>query len=152
MAKKFNFKLQNVLDLKKFKSDLLYQSLSKLLIELAAEMDELKKFMAEFEKTRNRLIREMLGNDSKGTIFYYRDYLDFLDSEITRKKNMVSIMEEVILKKRQEIAKAEKEKKVVEKLKEKRFKQYNKDLDLKQQKNSDEISLQRFAYKREGAM
>lgn len=152
MAKRFNFKLQNVLDLKKFKRDLLYQSLSRLLNELAAEKSELDRLMAEFEKTKSRLIKELLGNDNNRTIFYYRDYLDFLDSEITGKKNMISIMEEVILKKRQEVERAEKEKKVVEKLKYKKFKQYNKDLNIRQQKTADEISLQRFIYNREGVI
>ncbi|MBN2072710.1 MAG: flagellar export protein FliJ [Actinobacteria bacterium] len=152
MAKKFKFNLQSVLNLREFKRDLLRQDLANIMVELNNEKVKLSCLVEEFERNRDRLMEELLNNDNSKTIFYYRDYLNFLEKKIADERRIVEILEEAVLKKRKEIGDAEKEKKVVEKIKERKLDRYESDMKSKLQKNADEFSIQRFNYEKRSAV
>ena len=148
MAKKFDFKLQGVLDLIKMKEDLLGQDLAKLLRELLAEKNKLEIFNSDYNDTRVRLEEELTENLDLKKISFFNDYLRFLVGEIKNKKKMVSLMEEVIAIKRKELEKVMKDKNVMDKLKDKRLIEYKSDVLRQEQKVIDEIGTQRFIYKK----
>lgn len=150
--KKFKFNLQGVLNFKEFKRDLLRQDLARILGKLEAEKDKLTYFIEEFERNKSQLTEELLNNNNNKTIFYYQDYIVFLKNKIMDEKRIIEVMEEVVLKKRKEIENAEKEKKVVEKIKDRKFEKYESDMKMKEQKEMDEISIQRFNFKRRSAV
>ena len=148
MAKKFDFKLQGVLDLIKMKEDLLGQDLAKLLRELLAENNKLEIFNSDYNGTRVRLEEELTENLDLKKISFFNDYLRFLVGEIKNKKKMVSLMEEVIAIKRKELEKVMKDKNVMDKLKGRKLTEYNSDVLRQEQKVIDEIGTQRFIYKK----
>ena len=148
MAKKFDFKLQGVLDLIKMKEDLLGQDLAKLLREIMAEKNKLEIFNSDYNGTRVRLEEELTENLDLKKISFFNDYLRFLVGEIKNKKKMVSLMEEVIAIKRKELEKVMKDKNVMDKLKDKKLIEYKSDVLKQEQKVIDEIGTQRFIYKK----
>ena len=152
VMKKFKFNLQSVLDFKEFKRDLLRQDLIRILNRLDAEKDKLTYLIEEFEINKNQLVEELLSNNSNKTIFYYRDYIDFLKNKIIGEKRIIKVMEEVAIKKKKEVENAEKEKKVVEKIKDRKLKKYESDIKTKMQKDVDEVNIQRFNFEKRSAV
>jgi flagellar protein FliJ len=148
MVKRFDFKLQGVLDLIKMKEDLLGQDLAKLLRELLAEKNKLDIFKNDYNDTRLRLEEELVENLDLKKISFFNDYLRFIDKEIKNKKKLISLMEEVITIKRKELEKVMKDKNVMDKLKGRKLTEYNSDVLRQEQKVIDEIGTQRFIYKK----
>jgi flagellar FliJ protein len=148
MVKRFDFKLQGVLDLIKMKEDLLGQDLAKLLRELLIEKNKLEIFKNDYNDTRLRLEEELTENLDLKKISFFNDYLRFLDKEIKDKKKLISLMEEVVAIKRKELEKVMKDKNVMDKLKGRKLTEYNSDVLRQEQKVIDEIGTQRFIYKK----
>jgi flagellar FliJ protein len=148
MVKRFDFKLQGVLDLISMKEDLLGQDLAKLLRELMAEKNKLEIFKTDYNDTRLRLEEELTENLDLKKISFFNDYLRFIDKEIKDKKKIVILMEEVVAIKRKELEKVMKDKNVMDKLKGRKLTEYNSDVLRQEQKAIDEIGTQRFIYKK----
>ena len=148
MVKRFDFKLQGVLDLIRMKEDLLGQDLAKLLRELLAEKNKLEIFKNDYNDTRLRLEEELTENLDLKKISFFNDYLRFIDKEIKDKKKLVMLMEEVVAIKRKELEKVMKDKNVMDKLKGRKLTEYNSDVLRQEQKVIDEIGTQRFIYKK----
>ena len=148
MVKRFDFKLQGVLDLIKMKEDLLGQDLAKLLRELLTEKNKLAIFKNDYNDTRLQLEEELTENLDLKKISFFNDYLRFIDKEIKNKKKLISLMEEVIAIKRKELEKVMKDKNVMDKLKGRKLTEYNSDVLKQEQKVIDEIGTQRFIYKK----
>ncbi len=148
MVKRFDFKLQGVLDLIKMKEDLLGQDLAKLLRELLTEKNKLEIFKNDYNDTRLRLEEELTENLDLKKISFFNDYLRFIDKEIKNKKKLILLMEEVIAIKRKELEKVMKDKNVMDKLKGRKLTEYKSDVLRQEQKVIDEIGTQRFIYKK----
>ena len=148
MVKRFDFKLQGVLDLIRMKEDLLGQDLAKLLRELMAEKNKLEIFKTDYNDTRLRLEEELTENLDLKKISFFNDYLRFIDKEIKDKKKIVMLMEEVVAIKRKELEKVMKDKNVMDKLKGRKLTEYHSDVLRQEQKVIDEIGTQRFIYKK----
>jgi flagellar protein FliJ len=148
MVKRFDFKLQGVLDLIKMKEDLLGQDLAKLLRELLTENNKLEIFKNDYNDTRLRLEEELTENLDLKKISFFNDYLRFIDKEIKNKKKLILLMEEVIAIKRKELEKVMKDKNVMDKLKGRKLTEYKSDVLRQEQKVIDEIGTQRFIYKK----
>jgi len=148
MVKRFDFKLQGVLDLMKMKEDLLGQDLAKLLREILAEKNKLEIFKNDYNDTRLRLEEELTENLDLKKISFFNDYLRFIDKEIKNKKKLILLMEEVIAIKRKELEKVMKDKNVMGKLKDRKLIEYKSDVLKQEQKAIDEIGTQRFIYKK----
>ncbi len=148
MVKRFDFKLQGVLDLIRMKEDLLGQDLAKLLRELLTEKNKLEIFKNDYNDTRLRLEEELTENLDLKKISFFNDYLRFIDKEIKDKKKLVMLMEEVVAIKRKELEKVMKDKNVMDKLKGRKLTEYNSDVLRQEQKVIDEIGTQRFIYKK----
>jgi flagellar FliJ protein len=150
MLKKFNFKLQSVLNLVLFKRDITQQELSKLLEELNREKEKLNDMKTEFEAKKNELTQTMKREIIIGKIHIFNSYLESLNKKIAETKKVIIMMGNMAAKKRMELEKIEKDRKVLEKIKEKKIDEYKKDLLMQDQKILDEIASQRFVINNEG--
>lgn len=146
MTQKFNFKLQGVLDLFELKEELLQQDLAKLLGELLSEKNKLGILKNKYNYSKGMLENELITKIDLKKISFFNDYLRFLDKGIKEEKKIIKIMEEVIATKRKDLEKAMKDKNVMDKLKDRKYKEYNIDVLKQEQKIIDEIGTQRFLY------
>jgi len=144
MAKKFTFRMQGVLNIKQFKQQLLKQDLAKLLENLYSEKGKLNMLMVNLRKANQKLRQHLVKDIGSINITFFNQYIEYLGKGIDEQKRKIAAMEEVIREKRNQIREAEKEKKVLEKLKDRQFNDYCKKIKVKLQKNSDETSIQRF--------
>ncbi len=149
MPKRFKFELQSVLDLKVFKEDLLRQDLAKLLRELNSQEEKIAALEKEYADSKDRLKSDLLHNPDISKLSFYREYLSLVDKKIHDEKRICKVMQEVIDEKRKELEVALKEKKVMDKLKGKKFNAYKKEINIWEQKVLDDLCVQRFISKNE---
>jgi len=143
--KKFTFSLQPLLDYRKRYED----RLKKELAEIKKEEKRQKKIIEQLHKKRIKCEEELRKRRISGEIeiaslLIYQFYLDKLSLQIEEETKK---MEEIFLKiknKQTQIIEASKNKKVLEKLKEKRWLKFIDDVEKDEQRFIDEIALTKF--------
>ncbi len=135
---KFSFRLQPVLNVKTQIEDNLKNTLGKAIRKLEIEKRKLAQlegylnnFTAVFnEKTRKSTVHELIE---------YKDYLSLLASKIKFQKEMVNCAALNVDKVREELLKAVKERKILDKLKDKKKEKYLQEQKKLEQKTNDEM-------------
>ncbi|PJZ76240.1 flagellar export protein FliJ [Leptospira neocaledonica] len=119
--KRFQFRLEPVLRLKKIKEDQKLKELS----ELVAEVNQ-RKSEIDSNETRIRSLSstELSGSTDLREYSYLQTYMRQLLTRNTELETEIRSFDEPVEKKRTEVSEARKEKKVLELLKENRFKEY----------------------------
>lgn len=145
MAKKFHFRLQSVLDLKEFKQKLLMQDLADLLQELAQQEQKLAVLQSSLYKAKKDVRQALVADINSLKIKLFHEYIDYLYSSIAKQVKIIAGLKKDIAQKRDQIREAEKEKKVIAKMKDNQFIDYKKEISTKQQKDADERSVQKAA-------
>lgn len=140
MTAKFKFKLESVLNLKRFKQDLLQQDLANLLTELESEVSKLDDFYCRFEGYKQMLKSELSGNINSMKIQFTNEYLRLIEVKISEQKKIIKAINEVIKEKKKKLLQAQKERKIIQKLKDRHLDEYKKDIKLKFQKDLDDLS------------
>lgn len=136
--KKYNFELQSLLNVKAQKEDLLMNQLS---IQ-REQVDSIKNVIMQTKKKRINYIKdfeENLNNNSKIyqiTSFY--SFIEKIDSDIKQLEFVLKKEKKKLKKILNELKAASKEKKVLEKLKEKDFNSYKREITLDEYKQNDE--------------
>ena len=149
MAKKFKFSLQSVLNLKEFREELLKQDLGRLIEKLNEENSKLDFLQGDIVLTKSKLGKELSGDIKTAKVIECNQYLRYLHYLVLNQEKIIESIERAILEKRQQILKNKVEKKVVEKMKDKQLHQYTKEINLKSQKNIDDLTMQRFFFEKE---
>ena len=146
---KFNFKLQNLLDIKE---KLENQKKN----ELAQAIEKLNKYKkqkedVEFEKKNilNEMKQSIERKISADGIKKANDYMVFLKKVLIQIEKNINISEKVVDKKREELMKIISERKTYEALKEKALEEFIKEENMKEQKILDEIGGYKFIKKSE---
>lgn len=148
MAKKFKFNLQSVLNLKEFREELLKQDLCKLIEKLNEENDKYEVLMTELITAKDKLNHELSEDIKTVKVIECNDYIEYLNYLISNQVKIIKTIEQTIKEKRDEILKNEVEKKVIEKLKDKKLSSFTKETNIKTQKNIDDLTIQRFFFER----
>jgi len=144
MAKKFKFNLQSVLNFKEFKEELLKQDLAKLIKNLNEEIYKYNELKNEIIKTKDKLNQKLLKDIKSSMVIENNRYLEYLNNLIHEQIKIIKAIEQTIDVKRNEILKNEVEKRVIEKLKDKQLTVFEREISTKNQKNIDDITIQRF--------
>jgi flagellar FliJ protein len=139
--KKFDFKLQKLLDIREAAE-------KKVKNELAGLLNRQNAVKLRQQNFRNKIIveRENFGKKMRDKQIAYQDILmfeRFLDSTtkaINIAEHEIQGMESGIQKVREKLIEASREKKVVEKLKEKQWKQYMYELNRETNKENDDMN------------
>jgi len=148
VAKKFKFNLQSVLNLKEFREELLKQDLCKLIEKLNEENDKYEVLMTELITAKDKLNHELSEDIKTVKVIECNDYIEYLNYLISNQVKIIKTIEQTIKEKRDEILKNEVEKKVIEKLKDKKLSSFTKETNIKTQKNIDDLTIQRFFFER----
>lgn len=142
----FRFRLESVLNYRRTIEENLLKELSELRRQLSLEEDRLK--MMIFEKDRH--IND-LGSLQKGgvtlqieDIKLYFSYLNGLELKIKNQGDIIKKCQERVDKKLAEVVDAMKNRKILEVIKERGYREYTREINLKEQRLLDEIAVNRF--------
>lgn len=126
--KKFNFSLEKVLQLKNQILKSLKNDLGNLQLQLRLKEDDIQNLKNKFKATDEVYVKKSLVSIQPDEIRFYKDYMDSLVNQIKKHEDEKEIILKKIEKKKQEIINMNIEISSIEKLKEKKLEQYNKDL------------------------
>lgn len=135
---KFIFKLQSVLNIKKQQEDSKKNELGKAIRALDAE----KRKLADLEDTLESTVKKFNEKTRKATVnelIKYNEYLSLLNSRIRTQKENVNNAALYVDKVREELIIAVKERKILDKLKEKKYEEFLTEQKKLEQKTNDEI-------------
>ena len=135
---KFIFKLQTLLKVKIQMEDNLKNDLGKAIQKLEEEKAKLRRL--EFEKSR--YIMEFNEKSRKTTVnnlIKFNNYISFLAVKILNQKENINLASRNVDKIREELIKIVKEREILDKLKEKKYGVFQKELLKDEQRLNDEI-------------
>ena len=135
---RFIFKLQSVLNIKQQQEDNKKNELGKAIQSLEAE----KQILNGLESSLADTVREFNEKAKKTTVhklIEFNEYLSLLNSKIKSQKENVNNAALYVDKVREELVMAVKERKILEKLKEKKHEEYIIEQKKLEQKTNDEI-------------
>lgn len=135
---KFIFRLEAVLNVKRQKEENIKNELGKAIQRLEAE----KQKLARLERSKEEIIAEFNDKTKKTTVqklIEFNAYLSLLKSKIIHQKERVNKAVLDVDKIREELVKAVQERKILEKLKEKKYDEYLIEQKKLEQKTNDEI-------------
>ena len=143
---KFHFRLQSVLNVKTQQEDNLKNELGKAIQKLEAE----KRILSSLERASLELTAEFNEKARKSTVhklIEYNGYLSLLTSKIKLQKENVNQAALNVDKVREELVKAVKERKILDRFKEKKLEEFRLEQNKLEQKTNDEI----VSYKQSGS-
>ena len=143
--KQFEFRLQKVMETTRAREDLQKR-------ELALALAEVERNEAMLERMLDKLaeeLEEFSGRRDSGVIrvselMQYASYTDKLLGEIGRQRGEIVKLAELVEGHRCKLLEITKDKKILERLKEKRYDEYRKKLRQVEQKFMDELSARSF--------
>jgi len=143
--KKFQFKLEPALRHRKHLEDIKKKELAEIFRELREAQDFLRSLEEDFKKTQGNIEREeSIKIIDIEKILLYESYLIYVKRLVEQTRIKIGEIEKKLDKKRLEFIKASKAKKVLERLKEKRYFEYMKDMETLEQKFIDEMGIIKF--------
>jgi len=142
--KKFKFKLEPVLMQRKHREDIKKKELAEVFRELKNAEDFLLAVKNDFNRTQASTMREeSLKRIDIEKILLYESYMIYLRRLIEETLIRIEGIKKKLAKKRIEYIEATKAKRVIEKLREKQYYNYMKDMEIKEQKFIDEMGIVR---------
>lgn len=135
---KFSFKLQPVLNVRVQTEDNLKYELGKAIQKLEKEKRKLALLKHALSDLANEF-NEKAKNTTVYKLIEFNEYMSLLNSEIKRQKENVNCASLNVDKVRRELLKAVKERKILEKFKEKKLEEYLLGEKKAEQKTNDEI-------------
>lgn len=147
--KKFKFKLEPVLRYRENLADQAKDELLKAQKERNMTEEQLNKLVEQTETNKKIFKEQQKGLMNVHEILDQLSYIAHLKSSAFKKANELQEKESVVETKREQYMERSRDKKVIEKLKEKKHTSYIKELNEKEQKALDESAIGRFARKEE---
>jgi len=142
--KKFQFKFETVLKVKERKEEQLKRELM-YIQKLKIEQEQiLEKIGAERKKMHEQKGREKQGGTDISTLIYYEAYLNSLRAQIARTEKRIKEFTEKADEKRVEVVEASREKKIFENLKDRHFSVFKKAVLSNEQKQLDEMAVNKY--------
>lgn len=138
--KKFIFKLETLLNIKKKKEELITQKLSKVQAQKLNVINEINKIKNKISDLFNNYKNLKMTVLDINFMFLNQNYINYLEKELNslnEQLNNIQIEENKI---KDELNQAMKERKILEKLKENQFEQYKKEYNKQDNLIMDEIA------------
>jgi len=142
--RRFKFRLQTALEVTRRREDVLYQELKKRQAayqQAAEELSRLQKLHAKLAEDLNRSCREGLAAEM---IRLFKNYMQVLEEELKQQKTAVDRKKAELERCRAELLFYMKKRKVMEKLRQRRWEEYCYWLQREEQKELDETAASRF--------
>ncbi|HSV32231.1 MAG TPA: flagellar export protein FliJ [Atribacteraceae bacterium] len=141
--RRYQFKLQKVLDTKKIREDLIVVRL----VELKRLAESQEQFLHMISGNQERTLRELSvrrrnGENGLPEELMYEEYLLKLERRIQETRLILRQLEEQIRETRRALCEAATERKMVEKIREKDYGTFVLEMERNDRKNLDEIAIQ----------
>jgi len=143
--KQFEFRLQKVMETTRAREELQKKELAMALADLARNetllgqmLDHLEREVEQFAAMRKK------GTVKVSTLAHYASYTDGMLAEIDRQRLNIEELARLVDEHRDKLIEITRDKKILERLKEKRFEEYRRKLRQVEQKFMDEISSRGF--------
>ena len=140
----YKYNLQALLEHRKFIEDMLQKELSVAKIELNEEKSKLDSIQRKERDVSSTLKEIKKGKITSQDIIMHHNYLVRLNEELIELKKRVISVERLCVKKRAKVVEAMKNRRTLEKLKEKGMQAYTDKLLKKEQEFVNEIAVNRF--------
>ncbi len=138
--KGFNFRLQRVLDLRITIEDQIKNQLGVIRNEVKKEEDTLERFLSEQRQRLDQVEGKATGEVSPWDMTLEVQYLQNLRNRIQLQHHKIQDLKVAEEKKREELLKASQDRKILEKLKERKFEEFQKTVESKEQALTDEVA------------
>lgn len=136
---RFQFRMENILSVREKLEEKRKQEYTDAFNKLQKEIELKQLLINKSNSIFSDLRKKMLESISLKEIIISNNYVDFLKSKIIEQEQNVLAASKYAEKKRQELIEASKQKKMLEKLKEKYWLEYLNDINKEEQKSIDEI-------------
>lgn len=140
--RKFKFSLQRVLRVKEIREDQQKEKFQEAQQYKQKQQEQLDQMMNEKEKVCSDLKSKCAHPLKVHQLRTYYNYLDRLDDHITHQEQELKKAEDMLEKERQKWIEAQKEKKIMEKLKERKWQDHRQEWFKREQKRLDELNMQ----------
>lgn len=150
--KKFRFRLETVLKLRRLAEDQKKRAVG----ELLTEIHEHQRVAVEFDAAVAAAGRELKQRHARGHIDLawlsnYQSYVGHIRKNVAEKIEIVSQLQQKLVEARRELAEAAKQTKILEKLREKRKERYDDELNRLEVSEQDDIATKSFLGSRASA-
>ena len=142
--KKFDFRLQKVMEYKEHKEKEKQRELAKAKDRLRSELERLLGLNQRQAFYHDHVRKINLDKMNLRELSLYQTYLQKLSQEILHQKCQVRTSEENVSESRKKLLESSKEKKTLETLRAKKFQAYRKEMDRTEQKEIDESAKRPF--------
>ena len=142
--KRFQFRFQALLNVEQHKEDAVKQELKTLLYNLQKEKETLSNLQTIYLAQQEGLARKQFGWISPEELKLYEAYIFTLSNQITSQQVTVKECEAAADAVRQKLIEISKRRKMLEKLREKKKKEYAYLLQQSENKQLDELAVTRF--------
>jgi flagellar FliJ protein len=139
---KYIFSMEKVLDYREDIEKLKREEFAKINLEISQLETEIAKINIELKEINERIFKIQNANE----LFQIQLYRQALEEKLELQKLRLSEKRKALEDKRVELTKAQTDKKIIEKLKEKDYSQFMYKKNLKEQKELDEFSVMRFKH------
>ncbi len=144
--RKFRFPLQKLLEIKEHKEKLVKNEMAKAqrkkVIYLNEKQDIINKYKNGLKNMKQEEKNKRLSVDK---LQNYQKYFSYLKMEESERDNLIKLADEEIAIIAKKLVEARKEKRVLERLKEKKLQQYNYELRKEEQDFLDEVGINKYA-------
>ncbi len=147
--KKFVFKLQSVLKYRKHLENLVRQELMKVLMDVTNCEKRIKEMRQAQQALADRVERKTVKGIPAMLFRQYNDYMDSIKDDIALKMQEHQQLKQLLAVKQQLLTKKSVDRKVIERLREKKRAEYLEEMMAEEQKIADEVSSLKKA--REGS-
>jgi len=141
---KFNFKLENILKVKKIKEDLEKAQLVVLQNRYQEEEKHLDNLQDSYAAYQDQLRTKQGQLMTVSELSMYKYYFKKQTQEINKQEEIVANLEQEVSKQREELVSKVKERKIMENLKQKKLSEFHKMILGKEQVFLDEIATNNF--------
>lgn len=143
--KQFEFKLQKVMETTKIREELKKRELAKALVVLAQNESLLEAMFDRLEEQIEEYnTRKLKPSMTASDLINFSHYTEKLLTDIQHQKKTIEDLAEKVRQHREKLIEVTKDKKILERLKERRYEEYRKKLRSMEQKFMDELSIRAY--------
>jgi flagellar FliJ protein len=143
--KQFEFRLQKVMETTKTREELKKRELAKALVVLAQNESLLESMLERLEEQIEEYnTRKLKPSMTASDLMNFSHYTEKLLADIQHQKRTIEDLAEKVRQHREKLIEITKDKKILERLKEKRYEEYRKKLRSMEQKFIDELSVRAY--------
>lgn len=142
---KFKFGLQKVLDHRKIKEDIAKKEYQEVIFQFQNEQTKLNDMHQQIIDARNEASRKINEGGTQGLyVLQIYEFIKGQDLRIERQTTKVKELEKLVELKQEILRRSAMDVKIIEKLKEKKKNEYLFEMNMREQKEVDELNVLRF--------